>query len=41
MGASKLDIYSKQVNEIAAIAKVFAHPARVATSNKRLFPICE
>lgn len=30
MGASKLDIYSKQINEIAAIAKVFAHPARVA-----------
>ena len=30
MGASKLDIYSKHINEIAAVAKVFAHPARVA-----------
>lgn len=30
MGASKLDIYTDQINEIAAIAKVFAHPARVA-----------
>ena len=30
MGASKLDIYSEQINEIAAMAKVFAHPARVA-----------
>lgn len=30
MGASKLDIYSSEVNEIAAIAKVFSHPARVA-----------
>ncbi|MBT8267390.1 MAG: metalloregulator ArsR/SmtB family transcription factor [Bacteroidia bacterium] len=30
MGASKVDIYSDQINAIAAIAKVFAHPARVA-----------
>lgn len=30
MGASKLDIYSDEINQIAAIAKVFAHPARVA-----------
>ena len=30
MGASKIEIYSKEINEIAAIAKVFAHPARVA-----------
>ena len=30
MGASKLDIYSNGINEIAAIAKVFSHPARVA-----------
>ena len=30
MGASKIDIYSKEINDIAAIAKVFAHPARVA-----------
>ena len=30
MGASKLDIYTDQINEIAAFAKVFAHPARVA-----------
>ena len=30
MGASKLDIYTKEINDIAAIAKVFSHPARVA-----------
>lgn len=30
MGASRLDIYSNDINEIAAIAKVFSHPARVS-----------
>ena len=30
MGASKLDIYSNDINEIAIAAKVLAHPARVA-----------
>jgi DNA-binding transcriptional ArsR family regulator len=30
MGASKVDIYSNEINEIAAVAKVFSHPARVA-----------
>lgn len=30
MGASRLDIYSEEIKEIAAMAKVFAHPARVA-----------
>ncbi|MEZ4855486.1 MAG: metalloregulator ArsR/SmtB family transcription factor [Gelidibacter sp.] len=30
MGASKLDIYKTDINTIATIAKVFAHPARVA-----------
>lgn len=30
LGASKLNIHSKHANEIAVIAKVFAHPARVA-----------
>ena len=30
MGASKLDIYSPEINDMAAMAKVFAHPARVA-----------
>ncbi|HLT32880.1 MAG TPA: metalloregulator ArsR/SmtB family transcription factor [Aquaticitalea sp.] len=30
MGASKSDIYSKEINDIAALAKVFSHPARVA-----------
>ena len=30
MGASKLNIHSKNINDIAAIAKVFAHPARVS-----------
>ncbi len=30
MGASKLNIYKESITEIAAIAKIFAHPARVA-----------
>ncbi len=30
MGASKLDIYNSDVNDLASIAKVFAHPARVS-----------
>jgi DNA-binding transcriptional ArsR family regulator len=30
MGASKVDIYSSEINDIASIAKVFSHPARVA-----------
>lgn len=30
MGASKLDIYTDEINQIASIAKVFSHPARVA-----------
>ena len=30
MGASKLDIYSDRINKMAIIAKVFAHPARIA-----------
>lgn len=30
MGASKFNIYSDYTIEVAAIAKVFAHPARVA-----------
>ncbi len=30
MGASKLDIYSDDINQMAIVAKVFAHPARVA-----------
>jgi len=30
MGASNLSIHSKEQKEIAAIAKVLAHPARVA-----------
>ena len=30
MGASKVDIYSNEINQIAAVAKVFSHPARVA-----------
>ena len=29
MGASKLDIYSADINKLAAFAKVFSHPARV------------
>ncbi len=30
MGVSKLQIHSKRINDIALVAKVFAHPARVA-----------
>ena len=30
MGASKVNIYTQRINIIAQIAKVFAHPARVA-----------
>jgi len=30
MGASKLHIYNENINEMAAIAKVFAHPARIS-----------
>jgi len=30
MGASKIDIYTPEIKNIAALAKVFAHPARVA-----------
>ena len=30
MGATKLHIHSKAANDIAEMAKVFAHPARVA-----------
>ncbi|MFD2726131.1 ArsR/SmtB family transcription factor [Hyunsoonleella rubra] len=30
MGASKLDIYSEEINQMAMVAKVFAHPARIA-----------
>ncbi len=30
MGASRTDIYTEEINEIADMAKVFAHPARVA-----------
>lgn len=30
MGASKLNIYNTHVNDLAAMAKVFAHPARIA-----------
>ncbi|MBL4887269.1 MAG: winged helix-turn-helix transcriptional regulator [Flavobacteriaceae bacterium] len=30
MGASKINIHTKNHNKIAKIAKVFAHPARVA-----------
>jgi len=30
MGTSKLNIHSKAVNDIAAMAKIFAHPARVS-----------
>ena len=30
MGATKLDIYNDKTTEIATIAKVFSHPARVA-----------
>lgn len=30
MGASKIDIYSASTNQLAAFAKVFSHPARIA-----------
>jgi predicted transcriptional regulator len=30
MGASKTDLFSKQQNELAAMAKAIAHPARIA-----------
>lgn len=30
MGATKTDLFSKQQNDIAAMAKAIAHPARVA-----------
>ena len=30
MGASKLDIYNTHVNDLAVMAKVFAHPARIS-----------
>ncbi len=30
MGASKIDIYTPEINDIASLAKVFSHPARVA-----------
>lgn len=30
MGVTKSDLFSEEQNEIAATAKVFAHPARVA-----------
>ncbi len=30
MGATKADLFSKKQNEIAAIAKAIAHPARIA-----------
>lgn len=30
MGASKLGIYTSEINDIASLAKVFSHPARVA-----------
>ncbi|MFL9485154.1 ArsR/SmtB family transcription factor [Chitinophagaceae bacterium LWZ2-11] len=30
MGATKTDLFSKQQNEIAAMAKALAHPARIA-----------
>jgi len=33
IGATRFDIYTDHVNEIAGIAKVFAHPARVAIIN--------
>lgn len=33
MGASKIDIYSTEINTLAAFAKVFSHPARVAILN--------
>lgn len=30
MGATKTDLFTKQQNEIAAMAKALAHPARIA-----------
>ena len=30
MGATKTDLFTKQQNDIAAMAKAIAHPARVA-----------
>lgn len=30
MGVTKAELFSPQQNEIAAIAKIFAHPARIA-----------
>ena len=30
MGASKLNLHSPEINDIATLAKVFSHPARVA-----------
>ena len=30
MGVSKLDIYTDEINKLADMAKVFAHPARIA-----------
>lgn len=30
MGATKTDMYSEDINTMAAMAKVFAHPARLA-----------
>lgn len=30
MGATKTDLFTKEQNEIAAMAKVLAHPARIA-----------
>ncbi len=30
MGASKIDIYTPEINDIASLAKVFSHPARIA-----------
>jgi len=30
MGVTKSDLFTKKQNEIASLAKVFAHPARVA-----------
>ncbi|PHR72557.1 MAG: transcriptional regulator [Lutibacter sp.] len=30
MGVSKVEIYPQHINDIAQIAKVFSHPARVA-----------
>jgi DNA-binding transcriptional ArsR family regulator len=30
MGVTKTDLFSEQQNELAKVAKVFAHPARIA-----------